>query len=187
MDTPGGPQEMSTVTESGLYTLIFKSRKPVAKRFRKWVTSEVLPEIRRKGFYVRQGDESRVIASLQSQLRQLADRQIEMLRLVGARPYGLLGDDAPSLLARIRDLRDEMMTRDGVPGSKACVQRIADNRVRYEVGYPAGAWKHCPSDRANAAHSFISRELEAIHRRCSRKVSEAEKAKQNELRFNGVN
>lgn len=39
------------VTESGLYALIFKSRKPEAKRFRKWVTSEVLPEIRKKGFY----------------------------------------------------------------------------------------------------------------------------------------
>lgn len=40
---------MSIVSESGLYALIFKSRKPAAKEFRKWVTGEVLPEIRRKG------------------------------------------------------------------------------------------------------------------------------------------
>jgi hypothetical protein len=39
------------VTESGLYALIFTSRKPEAKAFRKWVTSEVLPAIRRKGYY----------------------------------------------------------------------------------------------------------------------------------------
>ncbi len=39
------------VTESGLYALIFKSRKPEAKKFRKWVTSEVLPAIRRHGRY----------------------------------------------------------------------------------------------------------------------------------------
>ncbi len=39
------------VTESGLYALIFKSRKEAAKRFRKWVTSEVLPAIRRHGRY----------------------------------------------------------------------------------------------------------------------------------------
>ena len=41
--TPGGPQEVLTVSESGLYNLIFTSRKPEAKRFRKWVTGTVLP------------------------------------------------------------------------------------------------------------------------------------------------
>jgi prophage antirepressor-like protein len=50
--TPGGPQEALTVNESGLYSLIFTSRKPEAKRFRKWVTSEVLPAIRETGRYV---------------------------------------------------------------------------------------------------------------------------------------
>jgi prophage antirepressor-like protein len=39
------------VTESGLFNLIFESRKPEAKSFRKWVTSEVLPEIRKRGYY----------------------------------------------------------------------------------------------------------------------------------------
>ena len=42
--TPGGEQEMSIISESGLYTLIMRSNKPEAKRFRKWVTSEVLPK-----------------------------------------------------------------------------------------------------------------------------------------------
>ncbi len=49
--TPGGPQEVLTVNESGLYSLIFTSRKAEAKRFRKWVTSEVLPAIRQTGRY----------------------------------------------------------------------------------------------------------------------------------------
>jgi prophage antirepressor-like protein len=52
VDTLGGRQEMSTVSESGLYSLIFRSRKPEARRFRKWVTSEVLPAIRKRGVYV---------------------------------------------------------------------------------------------------------------------------------------
>lgn len=51
VDTLGGPQNMSAVNESGLYTLVFKSRKPEAKAFRKWVTSEVLPAIRKIGQY----------------------------------------------------------------------------------------------------------------------------------------
>jgi len=49
--TPGGDQRMLIVSESGLYALIFRSRKPVAKKFRKWVTAEVLPAIRRTGRY----------------------------------------------------------------------------------------------------------------------------------------
>ncbi len=53
--TPGGEQDMIVVTESGLYTLIIRSNKPQAKPFRKWVTSEVLPAIRKTGCYVAPG------------------------------------------------------------------------------------------------------------------------------------
>jgi prophage antirepressor-like protein len=47
----GQKREVNCINESGLYNLIFKSRKPEAKTFRKWVTSEVLPAIRKKGIY----------------------------------------------------------------------------------------------------------------------------------------
>lgn len=47
-DILGGHQEVVVVSESGLYALIFKSRKPNARRFWKWVTSEVLPAIRKR-------------------------------------------------------------------------------------------------------------------------------------------
>lgn len=51
LDTLGGKQDLSVISESGLYSLIFRSRKMAAKRFRKWVTSEVLPSIRKTGSY----------------------------------------------------------------------------------------------------------------------------------------
>lgn len=50
-DAIGREQRMSAISESGLYALVFKSRKPQAKEFRKWVTSEVLPTIRKTGRY----------------------------------------------------------------------------------------------------------------------------------------
>ena len=50
-DTPGGKQTMSLVNESGLYSLIFRSRKDEAKKFRRWVTHDVLPSIRKTGGY----------------------------------------------------------------------------------------------------------------------------------------
>lgn len=51
IDTLGGGQRSSIINESGLYSLILTSRKPAARRFKKWVTSEVLPAIRRTGRY----------------------------------------------------------------------------------------------------------------------------------------
>lgn len=51
VSTLGGPQKMIAVNESGLYNLIFSSRKESAQRFRKWVTAEVLPTIRKTGQY----------------------------------------------------------------------------------------------------------------------------------------
>ncbi|WP_339500992.1 BRO-N domain-containing protein, partial [Pseudomonas canadensis] len=50
-DTLGGLQELNVVSESGMYALVFTSRKAEAKRFRKWVTGEVLPAIRHTGRY----------------------------------------------------------------------------------------------------------------------------------------
>lgn len=49
--TPSGSQDLTIINESGLYSAILKSRKPEAKKFKKWVTSEVLPSIRKTGKY----------------------------------------------------------------------------------------------------------------------------------------
>ena len=50
-DTLGGAQEMTVINESGLYALVLSSKLPGAKQFKRWVTSEVLPAIRRHGMY----------------------------------------------------------------------------------------------------------------------------------------
>ena len=51
VETAGGRQELLSVNESGLYTLIIRSNKPEARPFRRWVTHEVLPAIRKTGAY----------------------------------------------------------------------------------------------------------------------------------------
>lgn len=51
-DTLGGTQEMVIINESGLYSLIMSSKLPSAKKFKRWVTSEVLPSIRKTGSYL---------------------------------------------------------------------------------------------------------------------------------------
>ncbi len=53
--TPGGNQEMMCINEPGLYSVILKSRKPEAKAFKRWITHDVLPSIRKKGGYLLPG------------------------------------------------------------------------------------------------------------------------------------
>lgn len=52
MDTPGGRQSLSAVNEYGLYSLVLSSRKPEAKEFKRWITHEVIPAIRKTGGYI---------------------------------------------------------------------------------------------------------------------------------------
>ena len=51
MDTPGGKQNITVINESGLYSLILSSHLPSAKKFKHWITSEVIPSIRKNGLY----------------------------------------------------------------------------------------------------------------------------------------
>ena len=74
--TRGGQQEMSVVNESGLYNLVLGSRKPGAKRFKRWITHDVLPSIRRTGSYVSAG----VVAALPSPTQD----RVSALLLIGA-------------------------------------------------------------------------------------------------------
>lgn len=68
LETAGGIQQMYFVNEDGLYDVILDSRKPFAKRFRKWITAEVLPAIRKYGVYA---DPRREITA--EMLRRMAD------------------------------------------------------------------------------------------------------------------
>ena len=83
IDTLGGKQKMTVVNESGLYALIFGSRLKSAQRFKHWVTSEVLPEVRKTGGY-------------QKQLSQ-----VEMMRL----QLGMIDDHE----SRIENLENNMV------------------------------------------------------------------------------
>lgn len=75
--TAGGIQQANFVNEDGLYDVILDSRKPEAKKFRKWITSEVLPSIRKTGSYSIQPK----LPSYAEALRQLADKVEENERL----------------------------------------------------------------------------------------------------------
>ena len=77
MDTPSGKQEMGIISEAGLYSLILRSRKPEAKAFKRWVTHEVLPSIRKTGAYLSPGMSNEQIKALVTTLEEEMYRRIQ--------------------------------------------------------------------------------------------------------------
>lgn len=72
-DTPGGKQNLTIINESGLYSLIIGSKLPEAKQFKHWVTSEVLPSIRKTGKYSarKEPDEAKLLNAKARYAREL--------------------------------------------------------------------------------------------------------------------
>ena len=74
--TPSGKQKMAIINESGLYSLVLSSKLPDAKRFKRWVTSEVIPSIRKNGGYLA-GQESMSDAEIMAKALLVAQKTIE--------------------------------------------------------------------------------------------------------------
>lgn len=86
-DTPGGEQQMQAVNEPGLYVLVLSSRKPEARAFKRWVTHEVLPALRRDGGYmVARADETpeelmaRALKAADATLARVRDENARLTR-----------------------------------------------------------------------------------------------------------
>lgn len=85
-DTPGGKQEMTIINESGMYSLVLSSKMPKAKEFKRWVTSEVLPSIRKHGIYATDQTIDEIIANPDfaiELLTELKKERKEKEKLVG--------------------------------------------------------------------------------------------------------
>lgn len=83
--TPGGTQEMTIINESGLYSLVLSSKLPTAKAFKRWITSEVIPSIRKTGGYITgQGQlspEELMAKALMVAQKTLAERDVRISTL----------------------------------------------------------------------------------------------------------
>lgn len=76
IDTPGGLQNVNIVNESGLYNVLLRSDKPEAKPLRKWVTSEVLPSIRKTGSYAQKPLSPVEMFAMQAQINLEQERRL---------------------------------------------------------------------------------------------------------------
>ncbi len=77
MQTPGGIQQMSIVSEPGVYSLVLRSRKPEAKAFKRWITHEVIPAIRKHGGYLTPEKLEEALLSPDTLIRMLQEIKAE--------------------------------------------------------------------------------------------------------------
>lgn len=94
MDTPSGAQEMTVINESGLYSLIFGSKLESARSFKRWVTSDVLPTIRKTGGY---GDPRHIPTVSPAGLARLIHETRQIMLDMGSNPVEI-GAMAKSVL-----------------------------------------------------------------------------------------
>lgn len=160
LDTPGGSQKLTVINESGLYSLILSSKLPTAKKFKRWVTSEVLPAIRKNGMYMTDqkaydllNNSGSLADMLQQAAEQLRQKDIEIRRM---KPKELFADavatsDSSILVGELAKL----LKQNGV--------EIGQNRLfqwMRENGYliKSGSSKNMPTQKAMEAELFEIKE-----------------------------
>lgn len=130
MTTPGGPQQVTVISESGMYTLILRSRKPQARPFRRWVTHELLPAIRRTGRY-----ESPALPAPQEPVKK---------------PFRLPPKAHQELAAYLTELAEDRIAKaldNGTP--LYIIERLVEHRNKLAAG-------HLPGDVAPGAERAVA-------------------------------
>lgn len=144
----GGAQETTIINESGLYSLVLSSKLPSAKRFKRWVTSEVLPSIRKHGLYATPDTVEQMIADPDTAIRLLVKLKEERaekqrLELENAQQKQMLAEYSPKasyydLVLQTKDaLSTSQIAKDYGKSAKWLNSMLHDLGVQYSQG---GVW-----------------------------------------------
>lgn len=143
-DTLGGIQNLSVINESGLYSLVFSSKLPNAKKFRHWVTSEILPSIRKHGMYATDQllDNPDFAIEVFTQLKEERERRKE-LESENELQKQALCDAQPKLeyydqiLASVGTMTTSQVAADYDLSARALNKILHDAHLQHNVG---GQW-----------------------------------------------
>lgn len=164
----GIPHQMNVISESGLYSLILRSRKPEAKAFKRWVTHEVLPSIRKTGHYG-EWNLPRIPKSFPDALRMIADIEEEKQLAIEQRDY-------------YRRTKAEIGSRrEATAMNTASVLSKQNDKLRTEIG-DSRTWKQVKAlpwflevfIDVPAAYSVAGRKLSELSRRLGYEIREVE-------------
>lgn len=121
-DTPGGKQDMSVINEPGLYALVLSSRKPEAKEFKRWITHEVLPAIRKTGSYQLPSTPEQRIAAALVEAHKILDDYRERNQLLAAENSRLLVDK--TVMQPKADYFDELVERNTLTNFRETAKQL---------------------------------------------------------------
>lgn len=139
VDTLGGKQEMAAISESGMYKLVFRSRKELAKEFTRWVTHEVLPCIRKTGMYTTEQAAKELIADPLDKLQEVLD-VAKQLRAANAKLQQKVAIQEPIVQAANVILDSDRLTTTTAVAKQLMVSAIALNAflsargILYRIG-----------------------------------------------------
>lgn len=159
----GQKRQMYIVNESGLYALIFGSKLDTAKKFKRWVTSEILPSIRKTGGYIA-GQETMTDAELMAKALLVAQKQIEERnrQIEQMQPKALFADavTASETSILVGDLA-KLICQNGVKiGQKRLFQWLRDNG--YLIKQKGASW-NMPTQRSAEMKLFEVKETTITH------------------------
>lgn len=126
MTTPGGVQSITAINESGLYSLILSSKLPGAKKFKHWVTSEVLPAIRKNGGYLA-GQEEMSDSEIMAKALMVAQKTIEER-----------GNRIRQLSEQNEEMKPKALMADAVTASKDTILIRDMAKILCQNGYQTG-------------------------------------------------
>lgn len=136
MMTPGGRQKITIINESGLYSLVLSSKLPTAKKFKRWVTSEVLPAIRKTGGYIA-GSENMTEAEIMARAVLIGQRTIaeQQKRISELKPKA---EYTEKVLASKRLITTTAIAKDYGMGAKSFNKLLNGLRIIYQLA--SGQW-----------------------------------------------
>ena len=139
METPSGTQQMTIINESGLYSLIFGSKLEKAKRFKHWVTSEVLPALRKTGSYtISQGQNGQSKPMSREYLLATAFLESQKVIEENTREIARLSVKCNNLNDQVSQDQEviDAMTKDVTPAEK---RAVLNRLMTYKHGAVAGS------------------------------------------------
>lgn len=169
IDSIGRRQQTYIISEPGLYRLVMKSRKPEAKEFQRWVTHEVLPQIRRTGGYIPAtdaDDDMTILAkavmigkrTMEQQQRKIAEQQTRIVELEPKARFAdaVAASDDTCLIGELA----KMLLQNGIPVGQNRLFRLL--RAEGYLG-KSGSNRNMPTQRAMELGLFRIKETTVTH------------------------
>lgn len=151
-DSIGREQNPTVINESGLYSLVLGSKLPTAKRFKRWVTHEVLPSIRKHGIYATENTIDQILANPDFGIRLLTDLKNERAKRIEAENQIKELEPKAQALDAFTGVEDRLLVRDAAKVLSNSGTVISERQLREWMTDNDWIYRHNGSWHATARH-----------------------------------